>query len=73
MWRFTGTIRASFSSIGWSKDGGVGIRWGVQVAGTRPGDVVAVLGPGIHGPRGLPQTMAGETGHVPPVHGVLVP
>jgi len=28
---------------------GAGIRWGVTVAGTRPGDVVAVLGPGIRG------------------------
>jgi alcohol dehydrogenase len=28
---------------------GAGIRWGVTVAGTRPGDVVAVLGPGVRG------------------------
>jgi alcohol dehydrogenase len=28
---------------------GAGIRWGVQLAGTRAGDVVAVLGPGIRG------------------------
>lgn len=28
---------------------GAGIRWGVTVPGTRPGDVVAVLGPGIRG------------------------
>jgi alcohol dehydrogenase len=28
---------------------GAGIRWGVKVPGTRPGDVVAVLGPGIRG------------------------
>jgi alcohol dehydrogenase len=28
---------------------GAGIRWGVQVPGTGPGDVVAVLGPGIRG------------------------
>jgi alcohol dehydrogenase len=28
---------------------GAGIRWGVEVAGTRPGDVVAVLGPGVRG------------------------
>jgi len=26
---------------------GAGIRWGVTVPGTKPGDVVAVLGPGI--------------------------
>ena len=28
---------------------GAGIRWGVTVARTRPGDVVAVLGPGVRG------------------------
>jgi alcohol dehydrogenase len=28
---------------------GAGIRWGVTVPGTRPGDVVAVLGPGVRG------------------------
>lgn len=28
---------------------GAGIRWGVTVPGTRPGDVVAILGPGIRG------------------------
>ena len=28
---------------------GAGIRWGVQLPETRPGDVVAVLGPGIRG------------------------
>ncbi|MHB8465140.1 MAG: zinc-dependent alcohol dehydrogenase [Acidimicrobiales bacterium] len=28
---------------------GAGIRWGVTVPGTRPGDTVAVLGPGIRG------------------------
>jgi alcohol dehydrogenase len=28
---------------------GAGIRWGVTVPGTAPGDVVAVLGPGIRG------------------------
>jgi alcohol dehydrogenase len=28
---------------------GAGIRWGVEVAGTKPGDVVAVLGPGVRG------------------------
>lgn len=28
---------------------GAGIRWGVTLPGTRPGDVVAVLGPGIRG------------------------
>ncbi len=28
---------------------GAGIRWGVTVPGTKPGDVVAVLGPGIRG------------------------
>jgi alcohol dehydrogenase len=28
---------------------GAGIRWGVTLAGTKPGDVVAVLGPGIRG------------------------
>jgi len=28
---------------------GAGIRWGVEVPGTGPGDVVAVLGPGIRG------------------------
>ncbi len=28
---------------------GAGFRWGVTVPGTRPGDVVAVLGPGIRG------------------------
>lgn len=34
---------------------GAGIRWGVTVPGTRPEDVVAVLGPGI---RGLSVTVA---------------
>jgi alcohol dehydrogenase len=28
---------------------GAGIRWGVTVPGTKPGDVVAILGPGIRG------------------------
>ena len=28
---------------------GAGIRWGVTVPGTKPGDVVAVLGPGVRG------------------------
>ena len=28
---------------------GAGIRWGVEVPGTKPGDVVAILGPGIRG------------------------
>ncbi len=28
---------------------GAGIRWGVEVPGTGPGDVVAVLGPGVRG------------------------
>ncbi|MDY7104076.1 MAG: zinc-binding dehydrogenase [Actinomycetota bacterium] len=28
---------------------GAGIRWGVEVPGTSPGDVVAVLGPGVRG------------------------
>ena len=28
---------------------GAGIRWGVTLPGTRPGDIVAVLGPGIRG------------------------
>jgi alcohol dehydrogenase len=28
---------------------GAGIRWGVTLPGTRPGDVVAVLGPGVRG------------------------
>ena len=28
---------------------GAGIRWGVEVPGTKPGDVVAVLGPGVRG------------------------
>ena len=28
---------------------GAGVRWGVTVPGTRPGDVVAVLGPGVRG------------------------
>lgn len=28
---------------------GAGVRWGVTVPGTKPGDVVAVLGPGIRG------------------------
>ncbi len=28
---------------------GAGVRWGVTLPGTRPGDVVAVLGPGIRG------------------------
>lgn len=28
---------------------GAGIRWAVEVPGTRPGDVVAVLGPGVRG------------------------
>ncbi len=43
---------------------GAGIRWGVQVPGTRPGDVVAVLGPGI---RGLSVTAAAHdagAGHI---------
>ena len=34
---------------------GAGVRWGVSVPGTRPGDVVVVLGPGI---RGLSVTLA---------------
>jgi alcohol dehydrogenase len=28
---------------------GAGIRWGVEAPGTKPGDVVAILGPGIRG------------------------
>jgi alcohol dehydrogenase len=28
---------------------GAGIRWGVTVPGTKPGDIVAVLGPGVRG------------------------
>jgi alcohol dehydrogenase len=28
---------------------GAGVRWGVAVPGTKPGDVVAVLGPGVRG------------------------
>ena len=28
---------------------GAGIRWGVELPGTRPGDVVAILGPGVRG------------------------
>lgn len=28
---------------------GAGIRWGVTLPGTRPGDIVAVLGPGVRG------------------------
>ncbi len=32
---------------------GAGIRWGVTVPGTRPGDVVAVLGPGVRGLAGV--------------------
>lgn len=28
---------------------GAGIRWGVTVPGTKPGDIVAILGPGIRG------------------------
>ena len=28
---------------------GAAIRWGVEVPGTRPGDVVAILGPGVRG------------------------
>jgi alcohol dehydrogenase len=28
---------------------GAGIRWGVTVPGTKPGDVVAILGPGVRG------------------------
>lgn len=28
---------------------GAGLRWGVEVPGTTPGDIVAVLGPGIRG------------------------
>ena len=28
---------------------GAGIRWGVEVPGTKPGDVVAILGPGVRG------------------------
>jgi alcohol dehydrogenase len=28
---------------------GAGIRWGVETPGTKPGDVVAVLGPGVRG------------------------
>ena len=36
---------------------GAGIRWGVTLPGTAPGDVVAVLGPGI---RGLAATVAAK-------------
>ena len=36
---------------------GAGIRWGVTIPNTRPGDVVAVLGPGI---RGLSVTLAAK-------------
>lgn len=36
---------------------GAGVRWGVTVPGTRPGDVVVVLGPGI---RGLSVTLAAK-------------
>jgi len=36
---------------------GAGIRWGVTVPGTSPGDVVVVLGPGI---RGLSVTLAAK-------------
>lgn len=32
---------------------GAGVRWGATVPGTKPGDVVAVLGPGIRGLSGL--------------------
>jgi len=28
---------------------GAGIRWGVEVPGTKPGDIVAILGPGVRG------------------------
>jgi alcohol dehydrogenase len=37
---------------------GAGIRWAVEVPGTRPGDVVTVLGPGI---RGLSAAAAAKT------------
>ncbi|HZJ26266.1 MAG TPA: zinc-binding dehydrogenase [Acidimicrobiia bacterium] len=36
---------------------GAGIRWGVTIPGTGPGDIVAVLGPGI---RGLAATVAAK-------------
>ncbi len=35
---------------------GAGVRWGVTVPGTKPGDVVAVLGPGIRGLSALVAT-----------------
>ena len=38
---------------------GAGVRWGVTLPGTRPGDVVAVLGCGI---RGLGRGAASEAG-----------
>jgi alcohol dehydrogenase len=50
---------------------GAGIRWGVTVPGTAPGDVVAVLGPGVRGLAALVAARAAGaafvlvTGHGP--------
>jgi alcohol dehydrogenase len=43
---------------------GAGIRWGVTVPGTAPGDVVAVLGPGVRGLAALVAVRAAGAGFV---------
>jgi len=43
---------------------GAGIRWGVTLPGTRPGDVVAVLGPGIRGIATLAAAREADAGFV---------
>jgi len=43
---------------------GAGIRWGVTVPGTKPGDVVAVLGPGVRGLSVLVAAREADAGFV---------
>jgi alcohol dehydrogenase len=43
---------------------GAGIRWGVTLPGTAPGDVVAVLGPGVRGLAALVAVRAAGAGFV---------
>jgi len=43
---------------------GAGIRWGVTLPGTAPGDVVAVLGPGVRGLSVSAAAKAAGAGHV---------
>jgi alcohol dehydrogenase len=43
---------------------GAGIRWGVTVPGTAPGDVVAILGPGVRGLAALVAVRAAGAGFV---------